>query len=328
MSKQRDSWVDLVKLVACILVVLGHFFQSVVKAGIIQDSLLYEWFNTTIYYFHVPLFFICSGYLFQKYSKVRSVSSWRNNVLKKLLALGIPYLVFSILTWVLKIVFSSSVNEHVDGLLKSLLVSPLSPYWYLYVLFIFFVVAFTVTKKQEMIILLAIACILKLWNAFEIYTGIYAVDKTMDFYIWFVFGMAMGFGAIKYFDTKIGIIAAIILLVLSIVPFAWNLNIVGFSTVVGLIACYSVISIIRGTCSENNNRILGWLSQYTMPIFLMHTLFAAPFRSLLIKIGISNAAVHVVGGIAISFMGPVIAMIIMEKLRPLDFLVYPRRYIK
>ena len=62
--KTREKWVDDVKVIACILVVLGHFFQSMVKASIMPDSDLYEWFITTIYDFHVPLFFIYSGYLY------------------------------------------------------------------------------------------------------------------------------------------------------------------------------------------------------------------------------------------------------------------------
>lgn len=40
MAKKRDCWVDNVKVVACILVVLGHFFQSMVKAEIISDNYL------------------------------------------------------------------------------------------------------------------------------------------------------------------------------------------------------------------------------------------------------------------------------------------------
>ena len=71
--RTREKWVDDVKVIACILVVLGHFFQSMTKANILPENNLYGWFNTTIYYFHVPLFFICSGYLYQKYSKVNSV---------------------------------------------------------------------------------------------------------------------------------------------------------------------------------------------------------------------------------------------------------------
>ena len=89
--RTREKWVDNVKVIACILVVLGHFFQSMTKASILPENDLYEWFETTIYYFHVPLFFICSGYLYQKYSKVNGVSSWCKNVAKKALALGVPY---------------------------------------------------------------------------------------------------------------------------------------------------------------------------------------------------------------------------------------------
>lgn len=136
--KTREKWVDDVKVIACILVVLGHFFQSMVKASIMPDSDLYEWFITTIYYFHVPLFFICSGYLYQKYSKVNSVDSWYRNVAKKVLALGVPYVTFSTATWVLKKAFSGSVNNQIGGLGDTLLFHPASPYWYLYALFFIF----------------------------------------------------------------------------------------------------------------------------------------------------------------------------------------------
>ena len=91
MMRQRpgtDS--DHVRFIA-ILVVLGHFFQSMTKANILPENDLYEWFETTIYYFHVPLFFICSGYLYQKYSKVNNVGGWCKNVAKKALALGVPF---------------------------------------------------------------------------------------------------------------------------------------------------------------------------------------------------------------------------------------------
>ena len=138
--KTREKWVDDVKVIACILVVLGHFFQSMTKANILPENDLYRWFNTTIYYFHVPLFFICSGYLYQKYSKVNSLGRWRRNVAKKMLALGVPYATFTTATWVLKKVFSSSVNDQIGGLGDTLFLHPTAPYWYLYALFFIFLV--------------------------------------------------------------------------------------------------------------------------------------------------------------------------------------------
>ena len=94
MLKSREYWVDIVKLYACILVVLGHFFQSMIASEIIGGSFFTDWFNQTIYYFHVPLFFICSGYVYQKHIKSRSFLQWKKQLTKKLLTLGVPYFVF------------------------------------------------------------------------------------------------------------------------------------------------------------------------------------------------------------------------------------------
>lgn len=155
--RKREVWVDDVKVIACILVVLGHFFQSMTKANILPESDLYKWFNTTIYYFHVPLFFICSGYLYQKYSRVNSVGSWCKNVAKKALALGVPYVAFTTATWVLKKAFSSSVNDQIGGLGDTLLLHPTAPYWYLYALFFIFLVTPTFNSVKAAAVGLVVA---------------------------------------------------------------------------------------------------------------------------------------------------------------------------
>lgn len=72
--KKREIWVDNAKVIACILVVLGHFFQSMTKANILPENDLYKWFNQTIYYFHVPIFYICSGFLYQQFGKAKNIS--------------------------------------------------------------------------------------------------------------------------------------------------------------------------------------------------------------------------------------------------------------
>lgn len=167
MSKQitartRERWVDDVKVIACILVALGHFFMSMVQSGILPNSNLHEWFITTIYYFHVPLFFICSGYLYQKFSKINSVGRWRRNVMKKGLVLGVPYIAFSTATWILKKVFSSSVNNQIGGLVDTLFFHPTAPYWYLYALFFIFLVTPTFISEKAATIGLIVALVMKI----------------------------------------------------------------------------------------------------------------------------------------------------------------------
>ena len=79
---------------------------------------------------------------------------------------------------------------------------------------------------------------------------------------------------------------------------------------------------------NRRNSILTFLSKFTMPIFLMHTMFAAAIRVVLIKIGITDAIVNVLIGLVISFIGPIIAALIMHKSRYLEFFLYPGVLIK
>ena len=325
--RTREKWVDDVKVIACILVVLGHFFQSMTKANILPENDLYRWFNATIYYFHVPLFFICSGYLYQKYSKVNGFKSWKKNVAKKALALGVPYVTFTTATWILKKVFSGNVNDQIGGLGDTLLLHPTAPYWYLYALFFIFLVTLTFSNVKMAAVGLIAAFVAKLlilvWGG----TGIYAVSTVLTNEIWFVLGMS-----VCAFDLRLkgksgrGIIIGILFLGLSVAVYMANIQNSAVSFVLGLMACTAVI-LLAVDFEEKSGRAMRFLAKYTMPIFLMHTLFAAPLRSVLLKIGIINAVVHVTMGLGISFVGPIVAAWIMKKTKWLEFFLYPNKFL-
>lgn len=327
--RTREKWVDDVKVIACILVVLGHFFQSMTKANIVPENNLYGWFNTTIYYFHVPLFFICSGYLYQKYSKVNSVDGWFRNVVKKALALGVPYATFTTATWVLKKMFSSSVNDQIGGLGDTLLLHPTAPYWYLYALFFIFLVTPTFSSVKAAAVGLIVALAAKVL----ILTGgggysVYAISTVLSNEIWFVLGMSICAFNVQLKGRKVkGTIFGMLFIILSIVVYTVEIGSSVISFAMGLLACVAVILIVAGF-EEKFGRGMDFLAKYTMPIFLMHTLFAAPLRSILMKIGIENAVIHVVLGLVISFAGPIIAAWIMKKTKWLEFFLYPNKFIR
>ena len=326
--RTREKWVDDVKVIACILVVLGHFFQSMTKANIVPENNLYEWFETTIYYFHVPLFFICSGYLYQKYSKVNSVGSWCKNVAKKALALGVPYVTFTTATWVLKKVFSSSVNDQIGGFGDTLFFHPTAPYWYLYALFFIFLVTPTFSSAKAA----AVGIIISLAAKLLVLTGtgyeIYAVSTVLSNEIWFVFGMSICAFNVQLKDRKVkGTICGLLFIILSILVYTADIGGAAISFAMGLLACVAVILIVVGF-EEKLGRGMDFLAKYTMPVFLMHTLFAAPLRSVLMKVGIRNAVIHVVLGLGISFAGPIMAAWIMKKTKLLEFFLYPNKIIK
>ena len=327
-ARTREKWVDDVKVIACILVVLGHFFQSMTKANILPENSLYEWFNTTIYYFHVPLFFICSGYLYQKYSKVNSVSSWCRNVTKKMLAFGVPYATFTTATWVLKKAFSSSVNDQIGGLGDTLFLHPTAPYWYLYALFFIFLVTLTFNSVKAAAVGLVVALAAK----GLILTGggysVYAVSTVLSNEIWFVLGMSICVFNVQLKGRRVqGTICGLLFMILSVVVYKAEVSGGVISFAMGLLACVAVILMVAGV-ERRFGRGMDFLAKYTMPIFLMHTLFAAPMRSVLMEVGIENAVIHVVVGLGISFVGPIIAAWIMKKTRWLEFFLYPNKFVK
>lgn len=324
----REKWVDDVKVIACILVVLGHFFQSMTKAQIFSAGNLYQWFNTTIYYFHVQLFFICSGYLYQKYSNINSGRSWIKNIVKKAVALGIPYFTFSLATWILKTVFSSNVNDEVSGLYDTLFFHPTAPYWYLYALFFIFLVTPTFGNKKMASVGLCIALVAKMliliWGGLQAY----AVQTVLSNEIWFVLGMSISVYHVQLKGKQsLGVILGILFLILSIIVFRIDVQSAMLSFLLGLMACAAVIFLVMAF-GEKSGKVMMFLAKYTMPIFLMHTLFAAPLRSVLLKVGITNAFVHVLLGITISFVGPMISAWIMKKTKWLEIFLYPLKIIK
>lgn len=333
MSKSREAWVDNVKVFACILVTLGHFFQSMTKGNFIPSSTVTNWFDHTIYFFHVPLFFICSGFVYQKYSRIETFRDWTHNILKKIVSLGIPFFVFSIATWLLKSVFSSSVNIQNGGLLELLFITPVPPYWFLYVLFFMFVLIPTFPNDRIMVGISVAALACKVTISLTGEFSVYLVSKLFANSVWFVAGMVIARTRIleRFCNRRmrlVGVILGICFVAASFFTYdaAGSLSILSF--VMGILGCTATVLIMKGLFAEKKQgRASKTMTRYTMPVFFMHTIFAAGWRAALLKLGIDNAVVHIVSGMIISFAGPVVAAMVMEKVKFLDFVLYPGRYI-
>ena len=152
---------------------------------------------------------------------------------------------------------------------------------------------------------------------------IYLLSKISENLIWFVLGMLIAvLGIEKLKRPALGVALGLLFIGLSVLLY-WSESVwIPFG--LGLLACIAVLMIAIGI---KELKVLVIAATYTMPVFLMHTLFAAPVRTILIKMGISNSVVHVVIGIMISFLGPVVAMKVLQMMK-LDWLVYPGRQLK
>lgn len=333
MVKKRIVWVDNIKIIAIALVVLGHLIQSFVKSGIVPGTSAIDCFIELIYCFHVPLFFICSGFLYQQYTKTDTFKAYSKNILKKFIALGIPYFVFSTITYFIKVFLEDSVNsQNETSLLGTLFVSPATPYWFLYALFLFFIINPIIKKKSDAIIRLSVCAVLFIVFNFmsHINTPFLLTMVTYIFHhmIWFVAGMAVSyFDLTKKFKKYQGVYF-IVFLILGIIIYNCTDFFIHFKLLLGVLACAGIIGFVGSLCDEKpQGKISKFLSKYTMPVFLMHTLAAAGIRVILFKLGIDNALIHIICGGAGTFILPVIAAMIMEKIK-LDILYNPTKYIK
>lgn len=224
--------------------------------------------------------------------------------------------------------FSSSVNDQIGGLGDTLLLHPTAPYWYLYALFFIFLVTPTFSSVKAAAVGLVVAIVVKGLILTGGGYGVYAVSTVLSNEIWFVLGMSICVYDVQLKGRKIqGTICGLLFMILSIVVYTAEISGSAISFAMGLLACVAVILIVAGF-EEKFARGMDFLAKYTMPIFLMHTLFATPLRSILMKIGIENAVIHVVLGLVISFAVSIIAAWIMKKTKWLEFFLYPNKFIR
>lgn len=89
-TRERLGYVDFMRGVAIILVVVGHMIQF---NGVETSNAVFE----VIYSFHMPLFFAISGYITQKVTRLESVRQYGGYMKKKVISILVPYMVWLLL---------------------------------------------------------------------------------------------------------------------------------------------------------------------------------------------------------------------------------------
>lgn len=148
LKRDKDNyieWIDYAKGIGIILVVIGHAIRDEMRI----NSVIYDYLYTIIYFFHMPLFFFVSGYLFER----SSLSGLSKSVLlkKKICSILMPFIFYSVFIFIvfyiasnLPIISSKLENMGVWCISVSkyllLMIQGNNPYafhmWFLLVLFI------------------------------------------------------------------------------------------------------------------------------------------------------------------------------------------------
>lgn len=177
-SEKRIEWIDSCKGLAIILVVIGHIADGYLGAGMFPEySSFMQCVLNLIYSFHMPLFFVLSGYVFYlAYCTEQTYKKGKVSI--QIFNLVYIYIVMCCIQWIFKYIFSNNATHKLT--IQDLIlipVKPIAPYWYLYVLIFYYLIfvcveRITIQENIKLIICFVVSAVgscVKIEGAFPLY---------------------------------------------------------------------------------------------------------------------------------------------------------------
>ena len=322
---ERNVLIDRLRGYACFLVLFGHVIMGIRLAGI--DIPKFFWgMEKFIWSFHIALFLFLSGVVYKVTGEWKGKQTKLGFILHKLYNLGIPYIFFS----TVYVLINSLVGEANTGFAPSDILNiwktPIAQYWFLYALFFLFCiwVIFSALLKNWQITLITV-----LIGYLAPICGIGLGCMEVVFYSALAFGVGtfVDFKSLanlsntaKYPIVILHIASGIIFTVLNIIesPFIKE-----FMMLLGIYSSIMFISIlVKFKCMDY---IFAFLNKYSFQIYLLHTIFTAGIRIILLRLNITQWWLHIILGTACGLAFSILAAIIAKKVKCLNFFFFPSK---
>lgn len=140
---ERFDYIDAAKAFGMMAVMWGHIHFNDISTYF-------------VYAFHIPLFFFLSGTVFvpEKYG------GFKNFVVRKVKSLLVPYVIYSVITWVIWVAYVSLTRQQIDSILAPLLETVLArgsegylihnaPLWFVPCLFVVELIYYWISKLPD-----------------------------------------------------------------------------------------------------------------------------------------------------------------------------------
>ena len=334
---ERLQWIDTAKGIGIFLVVLGH----AIRPGMIAIPWC-DFLFRLIYAFHMPLFFLLSGYTFA-ISYARHLNAPGKYTLRRAKTLLVPFVCYAALVYlcffiayrlpVVGDLLASSSFAWVDPLEYAYLLfvweNPYAAHlWYIWVLFAISLIAFALAKfmgeRRWRLILagLSIPCLI----AAILLPIPTAIRKILAYLLFFAAGIwweRYGERLLRYRHTLAALAggAGAVVLLLSSLSAAGILSdggTVGIAKnfVLALAAILVSIGVILLSQQITNLRLLTAIGQNSFAIYLLHQPFCCAFAGILLydKLGLPTVAVLAICT-ALSFALPALIAWIVHRIR-------------
>ena len=286
MQKKTDvepdifDWIFIAKGIGILFVVIGHFHPK-------SSPTYWPEFYRIIYSFHMPLFFILSGYLYnyRKYSYYSLIKAKTRRLLYPFISIALVFFLIKCLAGsVVTLDRPVSINS-----IYALLVDPINSYmpilWFVYALFLVFAIypLVRVIMNNHLMLLLFIAINAVFGNDYLI------INEAMYNMPFFVIGVILREN-LELFKMSIGanyryaFVSFVLFSLVYIIYILANIQIGGeylFRFFLGVTGALLVINASHTISSFSNSKIKGVMVEigyYSMTIYLFHTLFVSTVR--------------------------------------------------
>ncbi len=306
-KKDRELWLDALRGIATVLVVLGHIANgNILSATWGADNTLMNSIYNFTYAFHMPFMFVISGYSFSM-AYVREGQVRTAGVKKQMINLLWNYVVWSVFMVVTKVIFAGAVNrkQSLSNIWK-IGYKSVELYWYLYVLLVLYLVAMAVVKwkmewSMKWKLVLSVSAVLCL--GYPLLSGV-AKELTIKMVLLYLFFFVLGMWLQQkkeplkdWLLTITGSLGAVYLgyviyLAVEGTKLKGNVSLPVLSAVGAF--CISITCLELAPKMLKRARICSLIGRYSLEIYVTHCFITAANRKLLPLLGIDGPVLHTV----------------------------------
>lgn len=334
---KRIEWLDFSKGILIMSVVLVHSLEQM-KAENVNMG-IYTFLMAILFTFVMPCFFAISGYL---YKKIDGYKNYLSFVYKKILGLGIPYIIISFIYVVLQ-QLSGKNNVHTlytFSDLANIYKTPIGYLWFLYALLIMFIIK-------------GILDVLKLNDSVQVVICIILFMLSIYCPNYFSAGISGAFSNIPYFfagviirkrfsnlgnisNIKLSVIALLLVVSFAIqsmyvygpAPATNSSNQFDIVTkIISIIFMFAICPKIKHSALFKHFDKYG---KYSMIIYLVHVDVLAFLRVILhhvIIINNMNAPFVVIVFFVLTWLLSIVVCKVVDKVKILQFIFYPQKFL-
>lgn len=293
-GKKKLTWLLLLQGWTMLWVIIGHAPMAAPGSDSIIDMEAHKIAGalfTFAYSFHMPLFIMISGYLFNM-TRIEKGWEYGKMMKEKWLRLGIPYIVFITLALILKLAMPGAVDRQVDISVSGILMNYIDPFngalqemWFVAVIFIYFLLYplyAVVLKSNRSILLTGLVALGMFFIPTSMMPHIFVINRVVHFFIYFYVGLVISRLRLEDLLASWGVIGGSVVVFLLGYAGSWQL-------ITALSGSFAFWGLAVQVDRIFTNNLFSSFRNYTYQIFLIGIFVQIAVKVLAAKISFTGS---------------------------------------